>query len=70
MWHFIGSLQSNKCKQLASIPNLYSVTFDSIKHATVLNAAFAARQAPLNVFIQVNTSGEECKAIYMIDTIS
>ncbi|KAF2500184.1 alanine racemase family protein [Lophium mytilinum] len=33
-WHFIGALQSNKCKQLAAIPNLWCVSsVDSIKKA-------------------------------------
>lgn len=38
-WHFIGGLQSNKCKLLASsVPNLYLVeTVDSAKKANELN---------------------------------
>ncbi len=37
-WHFIGHLQSNKCKQLLRIPNLYVVEgVDSISLATELN---------------------------------
>jgi len=33
-WHFIGALQSNKCKQLAAIPNLWCVSsVDSVKKA-------------------------------------
>ena len=33
-WHFIGHLQSKKCKLLAKIPNLYMVhTIDSIKYS-------------------------------------
>lgn len=33
-WHFIGGLQTNKCKDLAKVPNLYSVeTIDSLKKA-------------------------------------
>jgi pyridoxal phosphate enzyme (YggS family) len=60
-WHFIGSLQTNKCKVLAPIENLYAVeTLDSESKAQKLNNA---RQGPpLNVFIQVNTSGEEQKS--------
>ena len=31
-WHFIGHVQTNKCRMLAQIPNLYMVhTVDSIK---------------------------------------
>ncbi|KAF8525921.1 hypothetical protein BU17DRAFT_83426 [Hysterangium stoloniferum] len=65
-WHFIGHLQSNKVKSLTAIPNLYSLhTLTSIKLATALqNARHAAfpSAAPLNVFIQVNTSGEDAKS--------
>ncbi|KAG0259303.1 hypothetical protein BG011_002724 [Mortierella polycephala] len=64
-WHFIGSLQSNKCKILAAIPNLFVVeTIDSAKKASTLDKACAAvaRIQPLNIFLQVNTSGEESKS--------
>ncbi|KAI8892958.1 hypothetical protein BC833DRAFT_532328 [Globomyces pollinis-pini] len=73
-WHFIGNysttikllgaIQSNKLKFLASIPNLYVIeTLDSFKKAQMLNKLCAERASPLKVFIQVNTSGEECKTI-------
>ncbi|KAI9150969.1 hypothetical protein H9P43_009584 [Blastocladiella emersonii ATCC 22665] len=64
-WHFIGHLQSNKAKAVASIPNLHVVeTVDSLKLAAELDkhAGRATRDAPLRVFIQANTSGEESKA--------
>jgi len=63
-WHFIGTLQSNKAKILASIPNLYAVqTLTSVKAATALNKALSAdRTEPLNVLLQVNTSGEDNKS--------
>ncbi|MCJ1251256.1 hypothetical protein MMC30_008487 [Trapelia coarctata] len=36
-WHFIGALQSNKCKSLAEIPNLWAVeSVDSVKKADLL----------------------------------
>ncbi|KAJ2802522.1 hypothetical protein H4R20_003245 [Coemansia guatemalensis] len=63
-WHFIGRLQSNKCKALAAIPNLWAVeTIESAEKAHKLNAAWhgACNQRPLNVFVQVNTSGEANK---------
>ncbi|KAI9592403.1 hypothetical protein BDF19DRAFT_451658 [Syncephalis fuscata] len=63
-WHFIGGLQSNKCKQLADIPNLWMVeTLDSQKRAELLNRACitAQRAEPLRVMVQVNTSDEESK---------
>ncbi|GJJ08357.1 hypothetical protein Clacol_002571 [Clathrus columnatus] len=61
-WHFIGHLQSNKAKTLAAIPNLYALhTLTSIKLATALNKA-RSPHSPLNVLLQVNTSGESSKA--------
>lgn len=67
-WHFVGGLQSNKGKLLASIPNLYLLeTLDSIKAANVLEKALASEEAvqreeALRVYLQVNTSGEEVKS--------
>ncbi|KAG8748112.1 hypothetical protein FRC10_008845 [Ceratobasidium sp. 414] len=63
-WHFIGSLQSNKCKAIAGVPNLYCLhTLDSIKKADALQKALpATRKQPLNVMIQINTSGEDSKS--------
>ncbi|EPE33164.1 PLP-binding barrel [Glarea lozoyensis ATCC 20868] len=65
-WHFIGGLQSNKCKPLASqIPNLFCVSsIDSSKKATQLNLGRESHPdlPPLNVHIQLNTSGEESKS--------
>ncbi|OBZ66193.1 hypothetical protein A0H81_13801 [Grifola frondosa] len=63
-WHFIGTLQSNKAKILASIPSLYAIqTVTSIKAATALNKALPAeRSSPLNILLQVNTSGEDSKS--------
>jgi PLP dependent protein len=61
-WHFIGTLQSNKCKLVASIPNLYLVeTVDSVKKAVTLNKACSERSTRLGIMLQVNTSGEESK---------
>ncbi|KAK7466067.1 hypothetical protein VKT23_004791 [Stygiomarasmius scandens] len=65
-WHFIGTLQSNKAKVLAGIPNLHTIqTLSSVKAATALNKALASstsRTSPLNVLVQVNTSGEDAKS--------
>ncbi|KAI1314656.1 hypothetical protein EDD11_001909 [Mortierella claussenii] len=64
-WHFIGSLQSNKCKVVAGIPNLYVVeTVDSVKKASTLDKACATASRPerLRIFLQVNTSGEGSKS--------
>ncbi|SZF06417.1 unnamed protein product [Blumeria hordei] len=65
-WHFIGGLQSNKCKSLASsIPNLSSVSsVDSAKKANLLNLGRACfpDSNPMNIHIQVNTSSEPSKS--------
>lgn len=63
-WHFIGTLQTNKCNLLAKIPNLWAIeSMDAIKKATQLEKARAALTASspevpkLRVFVQINTSG-------------
>ena len=71
-WHFIGALQTNKCKPLAEqIPNLWCV--ESVDTQKKVDQLEKGRQAlcekqpeytdvPLRVFVQVNTSGEEEKS--------
>jgi pyridoxal phosphate enzyme (YggS family) len=72
-WHFIGGLQSNKCKQLAEqIPNLWCVSsVDSEKKCNELEKGRKALLEKdeggedadeLRVMVQVNTSGEESKS--------
>ncbi|KAI0347805.1 hypothetical protein BDW22DRAFT_1349870 [Trametopsis cervina] len=62
-WHFIGTLQSNKAKSLAQTPNLYAVqTLTSSKAASALDKHLPASRPRLNVFLQVNTSGEDNKS--------
>lgn len=64
-WHFIGACQSNKCKQLAQISNLWGVeTVDSESKANKLNNGRDDDNSDnkLNVYVQVNTSGEEQKS--------
>ncbi|MCJ1472579.1 hypothetical protein MMC13_001228 [Lambiella insularis] len=73
-WHFIGALQTNKCRPLASIPNLWCVaSVDSAKKADQLDKGRRElcesdegkdlqREGGLRVFVQVNTSGEEEKS--------
>jgi uncharacterized pyridoxal phosphate-containing UPF0001 family protein len=60
-WHFIGNLQSNKCKQLLQVKNLEVVeSVDREELAKKLNKyASELRSTPLKVFVQVNTSSEE-----------
>ncbi|KAI4745675.1 hypothetical protein E4T50_04012 [Aureobasidium sp. EXF-12298] len=74
-WHFIGALQTNKCRPLAeSIPNLFSVSsVDTSKKADALekgrqNLLADAEKAKevgdkkLRVLVQINTSGETEKS--------
>ncbi|ADV23882.1 conserved hypothetical protein [Cryptococcus gattii WM276] len=63
-WHFIGSLQSNKSKLAASVPNLFILeTLSSIKVADLLQKSLPpSRTSKLNVYLQVNTSGEDSKS--------
>lgn len=67
MWHFIGGLQTGKCKDLAKqVPNLYAVeAIDSLKKCKKLDTA---RQqlgyGPILVSLQINTLGEEQKSGY------
>lgn len=66
LWHFIGPLQSNKAKALVKgVPNLAVVeTVASEKVANRLDAGCeeAGRETPLDVFLQVDTSGEDTKS--------
>ncbi|XP_065372175.1 pyridoxal phosphate homeostasis protein [Calliphora vicina] len=65
-WHFIGHLQSNKINKIIKLPNLFMIeTVDSQKLANHLNNAWekieTENKQPLQVLIQINTSGEEAK---------
>ncbi|UFU02038.1 YggS family pyridoxal phosphate-dependent enzyme [Ruania suaedae] len=59
--HVIGHLQSNKVNQVMRWANCVQ-SVDSSKLAERLDRAAAARERDLDVFIQVNTSGEETKS--------
>ncbi|PWW72993.1 hypothetical protein C7212DRAFT_359712 [Tuber magnatum] len=69
-WHFIGALQTNKCRHLAEkIPNLWAVeSVDAAKKADALEKGRAALLSTspstpkLRVYVQVNTSGEVSKS--------
>jgi PLP dependent protein len=63
-WHFIGHLQTNKCKKLLTeVQNIYVVeTVDSLKLALQLNKVCETLgRKELNIYVQVNTSGEVSK---------
>jgi len=58
-WHFIGPIQSNKCKLIAE--NFSWVqSVDRIKIANKLNEA-RTYKSPLNICIQINISNESTK---------
>jgi len=66
-WHFIGPIQSNKCKLIAE--NFQWVqTVDRIKVADKLNM-FNTNQTPLNICIQINISNEDTKSGVKINEI-
>uniref|UniRef100_A0A0K8TTC5 Pyridoxal phosphate homeostasis protein n=1 Tax=Tabanus bromius TaxID=304241 RepID=A0A0K8TTC5_TABBR len=66
-WHFIGHLQSNKINKVLKVPNLHMVqTVDSEKLANGLDSAWSrlekSKDGPLEVLVQINTSGEDEKS--------
>lgn len=60
-WHFIGPLQSNKTRQIAEHFD-WMHTIDRVKIAQRLSEQRPAHLPPLQVLIQVNTSGEASKS--------
>lgn len=64
-WHFIGGLQTGKCKDLArNIDHLYSVeTMDSLKKIKKLDSIRTEVDgSEINVSLQINTSDEGQKS--------
>lgn len=60
-WHFIGPIQSNKTKLIAThFDWVHSIEREKIAHR--LSEQRPADLAPLNVCIEVNVSGEESKS--------
>ena len=66
IWHFIGPIQSNKTKQIASHFD-WAHTVDRIKIAHRLNEMRAENSTPLNICIQINISEEDSKSGIPID---
>ncbi|MCU7812598.1 MAG: YggS family pyridoxal phosphate-dependent enzyme, partial [Candidatus Thiodiazotropha sp. (ex Notomyrtea botanica)] len=59
-WHFIGRIQSNKTRSIAEhFDWIHSVA--SLKHARRLSEQRPPHLPPLNICLQVNTSGETSK---------
>jgi len=62
-WHYIGHLQSKKCKVLAAMESLYMIeTLDSVNLAQTLQKAAQNYNKVINVMIQINTSGQASKS--------
>jgi pyridoxal phosphate enzyme (YggS family) len=56
-WHYIGQLQRNKAKSVASYADVVE-SVDSERLAAALNKAAANRERPLDVLIQVSIDGD------------
>ena len=59
-WHFIGRLQSNKCREVAS-RFAWVQSVDRLRLVRPLARGRPAGMAPLNVLLQVNVEGEAGK---------
>lgn len=72
-WHFIGPLQSNKCKQVARhfawIHSLDRLKTAALLSASRLSASADNAGASLQVCLQVNISGEASKSGIAIDQL-
>ena len=68
-WHFIGPIQSNKTRQIAShFSWVHSV--DRLKIAKRLSEQRPNHLPPLNICIQVNISNEQSKSGFQLDELS
>ncbi|MGR9072353.1 MAG: YggS family pyridoxal phosphate-dependent enzyme [Gammaproteobacteria bacterium] len=68
-WHFIGPIQSNKTRHIASnFSWVHSV--DRIKIASRLNEQRPDYLPPLNICLQINISGELSKSGIALDKLS
>lgn len=59
-WSVIGHLQTNKAKAMVSFASEFQA-LDSLRLAALLHESLVAVNRTLDVFVQVNTSGEESK---------
>lgn len=67
-WHFIGPIQSNKTKHLASQFN-WVHSIDRLKIAQRLNDQRPKELAPLNILLEVNISKEASKSGFKADEV-
>jgi len=65
-WSVIGHLQTNKARDVARFASEFQA-LDSLRVAQALDQRLELEQRTLDVFVQVNTSGEESK--YGLDPI-
>ena len=69
VWHFIGPIQSNKTRAIATYFDwVHSV--ESLKIAKRLSEQRPIALAPLNICLQVNISGEQSKSGISLDELS
>jgi hypothetical protein len=61
IWHFIGSIQSNKTRDIAQHFH-WAHTIDRIKIARRLSEQRPQHLPPLNICLQINISGENSKS--------
>jgi len=61
IWHFIGSIQSNKTRDIAQHFH-WAHTIDRIKIARRLSEQRPDHLPPLNICLQINISGENTKS--------
>jgi pyridoxal phosphate enzyme (YggS family) len=59
-WSIIGHLQTNKVKSMLNFAKEFHA-LDSLRLAEALQARLASKGRHLDIFVQVNTSGEESK---------
>ena len=60
-WHMVGHLQRNKVRKVLDLLRLVHCV-DSLRLAEEIQTAAARRDDPVEVLIQVNTSGEKTKS--------
>ncbi|MGH7596257.1 MAG: YggS family pyridoxal phosphate-dependent enzyme [bacterium] len=60
LWHLIGHLQTNKAKKALELFQVIQ-SIDSLHLAKVLQQHAAARNSKVEVFVEINTSGEPSK---------
>jgi pyridoxal phosphate enzyme (YggS family) len=70
-WHFIGHLQTNKCKKVLEIKNLLSIeSVDSIKLADEIQKQCLKLDRTINIYLQINISDETSKSGIRLEEVS